>query len=208
MACGAALLAIGIWMGITQYLANYFSDSRLRHEIQLANSGQPSSVPSTNTPTEDAFANYHVAPDAPRYIFIPAISVRAMVKLMGLTTDNHIEAPNNVHDAGWFTQSAKPGKPGAMVIDGHVANWATESVFYQLKSVRPHDAITIERGDGQKITYRVVRSQSYDASSVDMDALQTPVNPAKPGLNLITCDGKVINNNDFSRRLIVFAQQE
>jgi len=131
-----------------------------------------------------------------------------MVKPMGLTADNHIEAPRNVHDAGWFTQSAKPGQPGAMLIDGHVANWATESVFHNLKSLRPNDTITIQRGDDTKINYKVIKSQTYDADKVDMDAVLAPVKPTKPGLNLITCDGKVVNNNEFNKRLVIFAEQE
>ena len=94
-----------------------------------------------------------------------------------------------------------------MVIDGHVANWATKSVFHDLKQLSPEDTITIERGDGKKIDYKVVKTQSYKASDVDMQSALKPVNGAKSGLNLITCDGKVINANEFEKRLIVYAEQ-
>jgi len=127
---------------------------------------------------------------------------------MSLTSNNAIQAPQNVHDAGWFTGSAKPGQPGASVIDGHVANWATKSVFHDLKNVRSGDTITIERGDGTRLQYKVVELKSYPANDVDMQAVMTPITPTKPGLNLITCDGKVVRGNEFDRRLVVFTEQQ
>jgi hypothetical protein len=41
-----------------------------------------------------------------------------------------------------------------------------------------------------------------------MTAALSPINPHKPGLNLITCTGNVIaGTNEFSERIIVFAEQ-
>jgi LPXTG-site transpeptidase (sortase) family protein len=203
---GFLAIAIGLGAGAYQYLTNRANATYVAEEIDKANRGLPSSMPATTKPDDNAFANYRVAPDAPRYMYIDKIAVKAMVKPMGIK-DNAIEAPANVHDAGWFTQSAKPGQVGAMLVDGHVANWATKSVFHDLKNLRAGDVITIERGDGKKLDYRVVKSQSYDASNVDMNAALQPVTSGKPGLNLITCDGKVIKGNEFDKRLVVFTEQ-
>jgi len=200
-------IVMGFLVAGYQLATNRINDVHIAQEIDRANRGQPSSMPATIKPADDEFAKYSVAPDAPRYIFIPKIAVKAMVKPMGLTADNHIQAPANVHYAGWFAQSSKPGGPGAMVIDGHVANWATKSVFHDLKSLAPGDQITIERGDGAAIMYRVAQSHSFPADDVDMKAALLPIGQ-KPGLNLITCDGAVVKGNKFDKRLVVFAEQQ
>ena len=204
---GFLVIAAGLGVSAYQYLTNRANATHIAEEIDKANRGLPSSMPATVKPDDSAFKNYRVAPDAPRYIYIDKISVKAMVKPMNLTKDNVIEAPANVHDAGWFTQSAKPGQSGAMVVDGHVANWATTSVFHNLKNLRTGDLITIERGDGAKLDYRVARAESYPANKVDMQSVLAPVNANKPGLNLITCDGKVVKGNEFDKRLVVYAEQ-
>lgn len=163
--------------------------------------------PSTKPPESSAFDSYKVAPDAPRYIFISKIAVRAMVRSLGLTKDNHLDAPANIHDAGWFNQSSKPGEKGATVIDGHMGWRSNPGIFYKLKELKADDMLTIERGDGKVLTYKVVQTQSYDVNQVDMAAALAPINPSKPGLNLITCDGKLVNNNEYDKRLVIFTEQ-
>ena len=200
----ALVLLIGVSIAWTQHQDNH------NPSAQSASAGGTSTepAPSTEKPKESAFQNHHVAPDAPRYISIAKISVKAMVKPVGVTAANQIESPRNVFDAGWYNKSAKPGQPGAMVFDGHVSSWDTNGVFYELKKLEAGDEIKIERGDGTVFSYKVTRSQIYEADKVDMAAALTPVNPDKPGLNLITCTGTVIKGtNEFDKRLVVFAEQ-
>jgi len=205
-AVGVLAFLIGGGISLYQSMTNRANAAHIAAEIDKANRGLPSTMPATVTPDDSVFTNYTVAPDAPRYIYIDKIAVKAVVRPMGLTKDSAIQAPGNVHDAGWYTGSAKPGQPGAMLIDGHVANWATMSVFHNLKSLAPGDIVTIERGDGTKLHYRVVTSQSFPVDKVDMNAAMAPINGAAPGLNLITCDGDVVHGNEFDRRLVVFTQ--
>jgi LPXTG-site transpeptidase (sortase) family protein len=166
-------------------------------------------APATNKPTASDFNNYKVAADLPRYIFIPTTNVKAIVRSLGVTKTNQIAAPANVYDTGWFNQSSKPGQPGAMVVDGHVSSWTTKGVFYNLKALKAGDSIQIQKGDGTKVTYAVVKTQVYDAKNVDMQALLNPINPKQPGLNLITCTGSVIKGtNEFDKRIVVFATEK
>lgn len=163
--------------------------------------------PSTDQPSGDTFDQHQVAPDEPRYLSIPAISVNAIVKPVGLTSDNNIGAPDNVFYTGWFIGSAKPGQAGATIIDGHVSSWETAGVFYDLKKLVPGDTMTIERGDGEVLHYRVVKSQTDHIENVDMEAALSPVTN-QPGLNLITCSGDIIEGtNEFDQRLVVFTEQ-
>jgi sortase (surface protein transpeptidase) len=129
------------------------------------------------------------------------------VRPLGLINTNQIDAPSNVYDAGWYNQSSKPGQDGAMVVDGHVSSKSTKGVFYDMKSLKPGQSIVIEKGDGNKLTYSVTETRLYDAKSVDMAAVLSPVNPSKPGLNLITCAGSVVKGtNEFDKRIVVFAE--
>lgn len=194
-----AVLALGVFIAWNQH-----NDNKIAEQAAHQNHN----APKTNKPSSQAFNNYQVPPGSPRYLFIPELSVRAMVKPMGLTAKNQIASPSNVFDAGWYTNSAKPGKPGAMLIDGHVSSWTTQGIFYGLKKLRTGDQVKVQRGDGAMFTYKVVRSQVYDADHVDMRAALAPVTADRPGLNLITCDGSVIEGtNEFNKRIIVFTEQ-
>ena len=163
-------------------------------------------APSAVKPTPKAVAAYTVAPDLPKYITIPTISVNeARVVGLGLLKDGEISNPDNIYDAGWYKASAKPGQAGAMFIYGHVSSWTANGVFYNLKKLKAGNQIIISRGDDQTFTYQVVTSKTFPRDAVDMNAVLAPVDPNKPGLNLMTCTGKVIpGTSDFTERLVVF----
>jgi LPXTG-site transpeptidase (sortase) family protein len=135
-------------------------------------------------------------------------NTNARVKRLGVDTKNELLAPNNTHDAGWYENSAKPGEAGAMLIDGHVG-FTKDGIFAHLKDLRKGDEISIERGDSQKFTYKVVDSQAYAADKLDMSKALVSAEPGKPGLNLITCTGKLTSNKtSYTDRLLVRAVQE
>jgi LPXTG-site transpeptidase (sortase) family protein len=162
--------------------------------------------PSTVKPSSNTVASYTVAPNLPRYIDIPKLQVHARVLSMGVDRKNQLRAPGNVFDAGWYNASAQPGQPGAMLVDGHISSWTTKGVFYGLNKLRAGDQITITRGDGQKFTYSVAKTQVYDAKKVDMASLLVSQDTGKPGLNLISCSGDVIpGTSEFDKRIVVYA---
>jgi sortase (surface protein transpeptidase) len=95
-----------------------------------------------------------------------------------------------------------------MLIDGHVSGGNVPGIFYDLKKLTPGMTLSVERGDGKILTYRVVKSVSYDYQNVDMHAVLSPVNPHTRGLNLITCDGQVMKGGgNFDKRLVVFTEE-
>ena len=165
-------------------------------------------VPSTVKPSSSTLNNYAVAPDLPRYLQISKLSVKARVLQVGVTASGALGTPGNVFDTAWYTGSAKPGQPGAALIDGHVSSWTTHGVFYGLKTLQAGDSVQIVRGDGAIINYRVVKTQIYDADNVDMQAAVTPITAGKAGLNLITCTGRVKpGTSEFNQRVIAFTEQ-
>jgi len=166
------------------------------------------SRPSTEPVHENAIDAYTVAPTMPRVLTIEKLGVKARIMPLGVTASNKLKAPSNVYDVGWYNSSALPGQAGAMLLDGHVSSWSTAGVFKNLHKLSAGDIISVERGDGQKLQYKVVKSETYEESQTDMQAALSPITPGKNGLNLITCHGDVrAGTSEFSERLIVFAEQ-
>jgi sortase (surface protein transpeptidase) len=183
--------------------------SALSKQTDKTSGNADSSLPSTTRPGSDAISRYVVAPDLPRYLKIPKLGVYARVLQVGVTSSGALGTPGNVYDTAWYTGSAKPGQPGATLIDGHVSSWTTHGVFYGLKKLDVTDTIQVVRGDGTILNYKIVKIHIYNADSVDMQAAVTPITPGKPGLNLITCTGQVKKGtSEFSQRVIIFAQQD
>lgn len=200
------LLLVGAGIGIHDRRTNKLANQHATKLVYEANHNINHTVPSTTKPALDAFASYTVAANLPRYIFIPKLSVQAIVRPLGLTANGQLATPDNVYDTGWYTGSSTPGQPGAMVIDGHVSSWTTNGVFYGLKTLEAGDTIQVEQGDGVIINYSVVEKRVYDYQQVDMSAVLSPVDTSKPGLNLITCTGDVIKGtNEFDERIVIFA---
>lgn len=204
IAMGIIILVVGAALAWSQLQANQASDNS---PLQPVTNGGTEAPPSTEKPKPSEFDSYTVAQDLPRYLFISKLSIKAMVKHVGLAKDNRIDAPKNAFDVGWYTGSAKPGQAGAMLIDGHVAGDGGPGIFHNLHKLRADDVITLERGDGTKLTYHVVTTKEYGVNNVDMQSVLSPVTN-KPGLNLITCTGNVMKGtNNYDKRLVVFAEQ-
>lgn len=207
---GLVVIVAGVWI-ISRQTADNQTANRAAAVLQKeANAGAATGDnPSTVKPGPASYDSYQVAADLARYIEIPAIQLRAVVRQVGLTHEGAIGAPNNVFDTAWYSGSAKPGQAGATLIDGHVSSWTMHGVFYNLKRLQPGDAIIIQRGDNRRIDYTVRKIQIYDADKINMKAVLAPINPAKSGLNLITCTGVVQKGtSDFNQRVVVFAEQD
>ncbi len=206
----ATVFVIGLWVSINGWQTNKAASAVVTHLAATATNGHAPNpvVPSTTKPPAGNVVSYTVAPALPRYLSIAKLGVHARILQLGVDKSGQLNTPPNVYDTGWYDASSLPGQPGAMLIDGHISSWTTPGVFYDLKKLTTGDVITVERGDGKVFTYRVVRIQTYDANSVDMQAAVTPVIPDKPGLNLITCTGSVKpGTSEFNQRLIVFTVQ-
>jgi sortase (surface protein transpeptidase) len=207
-AAAALLFIAGIVVSLNGFRTNHQIAAQVK-QTQKSDSTSASvegAAPSTVKPSTNSIASYAVSPNLPRYIDIAKLGVHARVLSMGVNSKSQLQAPGNVYDAGWYNASAQPGQPGAMLVDGHVSSWTTKGVFYGLGKLSAGDPIVITRGDGQKFTYTVVKSELDDADKVDMSSLLVSQNTAKPGLSLISCAGDVIaGTNEFNKRQVVYA---
>jgi sortase (surface protein transpeptidase) len=174
----------------------------------LGVSSKKVNAPSTTPIPSSVVAAYSVAPNLPKYLIIPKLNVDARVLAVGVTSSGAVGAPEDIYDTAWYNESAEPGQPGAMLIDGHISSWTAHGVFYGLSSLKPGDTIRVERGDNTMFSYSVVKTAVYPVSNVNMEAALTPVVAGQPGLNLISCTGDVIpGTNSFNERIVVFATQ-
>lgn len=163
--------------------------------------------PSDDKPDDGAISSYQVSPNAPRYIRIASQSVNARVKNLGLTSTGAVDAPANVHDAGWYRDSVLPGsKSGVSLILGHVSGWSTPGVFKNIKSLSPGEIIEIEKGDGTILRYSVEKTEEYSVDAVDMAKILHEVPTGEHSLRLMTCSGNYNKQTDsYESRTVVYA---
>jgi LPXTG-site transpeptidase (sortase) family protein len=206
------LLSTG-YVGINTLLTNNQVQAASHNSAASAvDSGAPhttSAVEGTDTTPLPAgtLAKYQVAPDLPRALYISKLNIAARVLPMGVNTDGSMQAPVNIFDSGWYTGSVEPGQIGAVVIDGH-SSADHEALFGNLDKLVVGDQIQLEKGDGTKLTYQVVHTDTVDKDSVNMKSLLLPYGNALRGLNLITCAGDWINSQDtLTKRIIVYTEQ-
>jgi LPXTG-site transpeptidase (sortase) family protein len=203
------LFIVGVYVAIDGWLVNRAASTQT--QVLAAQSADTSN--DRDNLTEDkpsGTKGYKVAPDLPRTIQIPSIGVDARVLQLGVKANNELATPTNIHDAGWYTGSSKPtDKAGAILIDGHVSGPTKRGVFYDLKKLKAGDELTLERGDGVKLTFAVTRTKTVKVEEVDMGEMMRSDVPAKLALNLITCGGSFdVKSNEFASRVLVFAVQK
>lgn len=154
---------------------------------------------------------YAVAPDLPKTLYISKLKITARILPMSVNVDGSVQAPKNIFDSGWYNGSVKPGEIGAMFIDGHSSGSTHEGLFGNLSTLVEGDTLQVEKGDGTRLTYKVVHTAIVDLQNVDMKKLLLPYGNVLRGLNLMTCTGSWINENTKSptlnQRVEVFTEQ-
>lgn len=201
---------------VSGYVAYDMWQSEQRTQAVVSGDGNDSTAPFTiggaegidETPiTPNILADYKVAADAPRALYINKLSVAARVMPMALNGNGSIQAPKNIFDAGWYTSSAKPGVAGATFIDAHASGATREGLFAYLDTLAVGDTLQLEKGDGQKLTYRVTHVETVPLDQVDMNKALAPYDGATSGMNLMTCTGKWIQDKQtYDKRAIVYTE--
>lgn len=146
---------------------------------------------------------YQVPADQPRLITVPKINAIGPIQKVGNTKENAIAAPSNIHFAGWYVSSVKPGDAGLSIIDGHVSGKYVDGIFKQLKEVKPGDQIVIEYGDASRRIFEAVEIKTIpEAESAEF--LLTKRDDIEQQLNLITCGGTFDRNTQkYTDRVVV-----
>lgn len=212
--CGA-FVAIG-GLRANQKVEAQVNELAQSEEIRQKNDGSSTGsvadedeTPTLEMPTEKTVSSYVVAPNMPKYIDIPELSVHARIRPVSVDRNNRLKAPSNRYDTGWYDASARPGESGAMLIDGHSNVLGKSAVFAKLGKLSVGDTITITKGDDTKVSYKVNTVEVVAEGNVDMSSMMVSADPNKPGLNVITCAGRVIpGTRDLDKRVLVRAVLE
>lgn len=206
-ALAVVVFLIGVGVSIDGFRKNQEVEAQITRGVVNAEGSADDQLDDTE-PTPQAVKSHAVPLDAPRYIIIDAIGVKARIKALDTKASGELEVPKNIFDVGWYQSGNKPGQDGAMLMDGHVSSPRKAGVFKKLPNLRTGDVIKIERGDGRVFQYRVVKTKAFAADKVDMQSTVVPITPGKSGINLITCHGKVKpGTTDFSERFVVYAEE-
>lgn len=169
--------------------------------VVTADAAQPDEA----KPNEQA---YSVPADQPRRIMLDQIQGSGLIQRVGLTDSHALAAPTNIHFAGWYTDSVKPGDAGLSVIDGHVSGKYRDAIFKRLKDLRTGDTFGVEYGDASVRTFTVVAVSTVpekDAAAL----LFTKHDDIAKQLNVITCGGAfTAATQRFADRTIVVARAQ
>jgi sortase (surface protein transpeptidase) len=204
-----AIFVIGVMLSLQTASSNQHAAaqvSALFKESRQAKTSPAAGALITARPSSQALDNYFTAPDLPRYISIPSLILNARVLQADPGINSTPEMPRNIHDTGWYTASAKPGQPGAMLIVGRESANNTRGVFNRLGEMKAGDQVKLVRGDNTAITYQVVKSQLHSSGAIDMQAALSPVLADKPGLNLTNCETTPEVKNQVGCTLVYASQ--
>ena len=162
--------------------------------------------PSEIKPDKNTYQWKGVAND-PKLIIMPTIGAEGFIQKVGTDQNKQIAVPNNIHLAGWFTDSVRPGDKGLSILDGHVDGVNTkEGVFGKIAKLAVNDLFEVELGEGKKLGYKVI-----DVATVDEDKAAAVLFSQNPKivsqLNMITCGGKFNRaTHSYDKRVIVSAE--
>lgn len=145
-----------------------------------------------NEPTETEVSEYTVAPDRPRYLNIPSISLnQARIIEINIKANGELSTPYNIYDIGWYNGGGLPGSKDVVVMDAH-GGAPGVGAFGNLPQIKHGDEIRIEMGDGREFTYVVVdtatKALGEEADNYMITAFESP-EEGRGSLTLITCTG-------------------
>lgn len=197
-------ISIDAWMTNTQVKAGMAENAQaVTTEATKETEGTDETVLGAQT-----LDTYAVAPSLPRALYIDKLDVAARILPMGVNNDNSIQSPRNIFDAGWYTGSVKPGEIGAVFIDAHASGPTRQGLFAYLDTLVVGDELQIEKGDGARITYRVVHTEVANTETLDMKKMLLPYGNTLRGMNLMTCAGKwLADQGTYDQRVLVWTEQ-
>lgn len=142
----------------------------------------------------------------PKYLRIPEININANIQYVGVARSGNMAVPTNYTDVGWYKYGTLPGEKGSAVMAGHVDNsLGMDGVFKHLDELEPGDDVYVERGDGTKLHYKVVRKDIYPYNAGPVAEIFS--RDDDEWLNLITCTGEwVPEARTNSLRLVIFTK--
>lgn len=139
----------------------------------------------------------------PVQIQIPKLNVDTTIEQVGVLDNGQMGVPVDENQVGWFEPGVKPGSKGNAVVAGHVDSKTGPAVFYELDQLKTGDNVTIIDENGNTLTFRVTKTESYDTSNAPIEAIFGAT--SNRNLNLITCSG-TFGDGGYDQRFVVYTE--
>lgn len=173
-----------------------------KEETAINTTAEVYAIPSEEFPSE----YYFVASDFPKEINIPATNISGFVQQVGTDKDNKMAYPNNIHMAGWYIHSVKPGEKGLSIMNGHVNGMYNQGIFYDLDLTLEGEEFTVIFGDGIERRFRIIDKVLASEPEAN-DILFSKRLDIESQLNLITSIETLNGDTEtYNRRLIVISE--
>ena len=132
-------------------------------------------------------------------VSIPSLGLSSRYVTVGLTSTNAIDVHPSL--VGWWNDSAQPGNPGTVFLDGH-----NPGVFSKLPSITTGTQISIIKSNSEVFNYTVVHTETVWLEGINMRKALSTYGGASEGLNIMTCAGTFIpSRNTTDQRFVVYA---
>lgn len=153
-----------------------------------------------------ATSRCQAGPRQPQKISLGSLQVTGCVVEVGIT-DRQLDAPGNIHVAGWLRTSAVPGdKDGLAIVDGHSSGRYKDGIFNRIGDFEPGELLTITLGNGSVKRFEVSSVRLHTVATA-MDRLAVDARKERSNLALITCGGDYdATDHSFDRRVVVLAR--
>jgi sortase (surface protein transpeptidase) len=192
--------------GVFLYRKTFDNKDKIQDDEVIENQEIDVVTESVEVPSEEEPEEFYVPPDLPKYITIPSIGVRGYIQSVSIDQKGLIAVPTNVHLAGWYVNSAKPGKQGLSIIDGHRDGSTIGGIFRKLEILSKGDNILIEYGDGSEYRFEVVDIERLSIEDA-FDFMYSKIDDVNVKLNLVTCGGRWSKELDtYEDRIVVRAK--
>lgn len=139
----------------------------------------------------------------PVQLQIPKIKVDTAIEQVGVLDNGQMGVPKDENQVGWFEPGVKPGSKGNAVIAGHVDSKTGPAVFYELDQLKTGDDVTIIDENGNTLTFRVTKTESYDTKHAPIEDIFGATSSRQ--LNLITCSG-TFGDGGYDERFVVYTE--
>jgi hypothetical protein len=138
-------------------------------------------------------------------LVVPALGIDTHLIDLGLNPDHTLQVPSNYQEAGWYINSAVPGRVGPAIIAGHVSSDAGPGIFYALHLLVPGDEVVVRGRGGTVARFVIERVERFPKAEFPTQLVYGGLK--YPGLRLITCGGAFnADTGHFLDNVVVFAR--
>lgn len=144
----------------------------------------------------------------PARLVVQRLELDTPLQSMSPGPDGSLPAPVEPETVAWYTDSARLGEGGTMLLAGHVDWVGRRAAFRELDMLRQGDDVWVSDSAGLTVHYRVTETGWYPEDSPALQHLMVSPGWGPPTLTLVTCGGPFdLASRHYLDRLVVRAER-